>query len=465
LAPPSGGRVLGRAVGLNIAGQGGGFAVAFLSSILLARTLGPSDRGLLAIMVVITSVALALSGAGLQVAVQYYAGWRETPQRGLLGNTLAYGGVLAVLFVPLFLLLHEPIAQAFSHGRGGLVWVLAALLIPLTFVDYSTAGQLCGRLEFGFWNVLLVVARIASLIAVIVLVVALGFGVAGGILATATSSVVVICVATARLLRDGRPRVDLGLFLRSVRYGTKAQVGAFFQFINFRLDVLMLSLFTPLVSVGQYVVAQTLAELVTYLGLAFQISVLPLLARLEGERAAETSSAAVRHHGLLALVLVLANAVFAPLVLLFGYGNAFRPALVPLLILVPGMWFMGTGSLVVGDLRGRGRPGLASAVKGGAALVTIGLDLALIPPFGVVGAAVASTLAYAAFGIGSLVVLSRIAGIPIRRLAVPTREDLAVYWRAGRALAARVRRSAGAELPEGDGREGVRAAKPIVVGD
>jgi O-antigen/teichoic acid export membrane protein len=448
---------------LNVAGQGGGFAVAFFSAIILARALGPSDRGLLAIMAVITTVALAAAGGGLQVAVQYYAGRRETPQPGLLGNTLAYGGVLAAVFVPLVFVLHGPIADAFAHGRGGLVWMLAALLVPLTFLDYSTAGQLCGRLEFGLWNALLVAARIASLVAVIVLVLGLGLGVAGGVLATATGSIVVVCVATARILRDGRPRIDLRLFRRSVRYGTKAQVGAFFQLINFRLDVLVLSLFVPLTSVGHYAVAQTLAELVTYLGVAFQISVLPILARADGEdaAAAETSGTALRHHSLLALVLVLANAIFAPLVLLFGYGHAFRPALVPLLVLLPGMWFMGTGSLVVGDLRGRGRPGLASAVKGGAALVTIGLDLALIPAFGVVGAAVASSLAYAAFGIGSLVVLSRLARVPIRRLAVPTRHDLALYRRVGSTLLGRLRR----EGAEGDGRHVVGAAEPVVVGD
>jgi Na+-driven multidrug efflux pump len=141
--------------------------------------------------------------------------------------------------------------------------------------------------------------------------------------------------------------------------------------------------------------------------------------------------------------------------------STFQPALVPLLVLLPGMWFMGTGSLVVGDLRGRGRPGLASAVKGGAALVTVGLDLALIPAFGVIGAAVASSLAYAAFGIGSLVVLSRIAGVPVRRLTVPTRDDLGLYRRAGGALLKRLRR----ELPEGDGGRAVGAAEPLVVGD
>jgi O-antigen/teichoic acid export membrane protein len=465
LSASSGARVLARAVGLNVAGQAGGFAIAFFSSILLARTLGPADRGLLAIMVVVSTVVLAILGGGLQVAVQYYAGRRETSQRALLGNSFAYAGIVAAVCVPAFLFLHGPLARAFAEGRGGLVWVLAAVLVPLTFLDYTTAGQLCGRLEFGLWNVLLIAARIASLAAIIVLVAVLGLGVAGGVVATAAGSIVVIAASTVRLLRLGRPRVDLGLFRACMRYGTKAQIGAFFQFVNFRLDLLVLSLFASLTSVGHYAVAQTLAELTAYLGIAFQISVLPILARSDGEDQAETTTAAVRHHGVLALVLVLGNALFAPLVLLFGYGSEFRPALLPLLVLLPGMWFMGTASLVVGDLRGRGRPGVASALKGATAVVTIVLDLALIPTFGVLGAAIASTLAYTTFGTISLVVLARIAGVRVRTLAIPTREDLAVYPRLARQLLARVRRPALRELPEGDRLDVVRPAQPVVVGD
>jgi O-antigen/teichoic acid export membrane protein len=45
-------------------------------------------------------------------------------------------------------------------------------------------------------------------------------------------------------------------------------------------------------------------------------------------------------------------------------------------------------------LSGSGRPGLGSAALGSGLLVTLVLDLALIPTFGIVGAATASTLAY-----------------------------------------------------------------------
>jgi hypothetical protein len=53
----------------------------------------------------------------------------------------------------------------------------------------------------------------------------------------------------------------------------------------------------------------------------------------------------------------------------------------------------------------------------------------LIPPFGVIGAALASVAAYTCFGVTSLIALSRVSGIGARELVVPTREDFMVYRR------------------------------------
>ena len=59
--------------------------------------------------------------------------------------------------------------------------------------------------------------------------------------------------------------------------------------------------------------------------------------------------------------------------------------------------------MVTGDLRGRGRPGVSSLLAGLTAIVTVGLDLLLIPAYGANGAALASAVAYTVFGVGSLV--------------------------------------------------------------
>ncbi len=398
---------------------------------MTARWLGPSGRGVLAIMIELAGISLAVVSFGLTYAALYFASRRDADRGAVLGNSLAFGAGLALVFVPLFWWLRGPISQALAHGRGGATWALAGGLIAAMFLDFATHNQLYARLRFGLLNLLRVLSRLAVLLLSVLLVGALGLGVEGAMIATLSGSAVIVAGSVWIASRDARPRLDLALFRRMLGYGGRVQLGWMFQVGNARLDILILQFFVPLASVGHYFIAEVVAELVLVVGIAFQGSVLPLVTRFEGDaRQEETTVTALRHHGILSLVAVLGNAAFGTVVILFAFGPAFRAALLPMLIILPGMWFQGTGGVVAGALRGRGKPGASSAVAGIALAVTIGLDLALIPPFGLVGAAIASLVTYTVFGTLSLVVLSRVAEIPLRRLIVPTRADFAAYPRA-----------------------------------
>jgi len=348
------------------------------------------------------------------------------------------------VLIPATWLLHRPLAEAFGHGQGGLTWVLAAVLVPVMFLDWTTHGQLQGMLLFGRYNVLLVLSKMAYALGVLILLGIAGLGVAAGVLAYTASSVVMVLGALTPILASGQPRLDARLYRAMLHYGSRVQVGTIFQTAIARLDVIVLQFFRPLSQVGYYVVAQTIAELMLQLTGAFQTSVMPLMARYEGDaRQAITSADSVRHHGILAGAATLANVVFGTGVILFLYGSRFHPAVVPMLVLLPGIWFAGMGGVIQGDLSGRGRPGLASQLAALAAAVTIIMDLALIPPLGVLGAALASVVAYTTYGISSLIALHRVSRIPIRTLLVPTRADFAGYWHVLLRAFSRLRPSAG----------------------
>ena len=162
--------MLARSVTLNILGTGTSLFLGFFSSLLLARWLGPSGRGLLAIMIQISSLVFAVAAVGLPIAVMFFASRPKARTGAILVTNMAYGALLALIFVPLFWLLRQPIADLFAHGRGGLAWVLAGALVPLTFLDWTTHNQLLGKLRFGLFNVLLIVAKVAAVAAIVLLV-------------------------------------------------------------------------------------------------------------------------------------------------------------------------------------------------------------------------------------------------------------------------------------------------------
>ena len=84
--------MLTRAVAINVLGTTGTLVIGFFGSILIARWLGPSDRGLLGLIASTSGFAVALFGLGWPLGVMYFASKREASQGALLGNTLGTVG-------------------------------------------------------------------------------------------------------------------------------------------------------------------------------------------------------------------------------------------------------------------------------------------------------------------------------------------------------------------------------------
>lgn len=70
--------------------------------------------------------------------------------------------------------------------------------------------------------------------------------------------------------------------------------------------------------------------------------------------------------------------------------------LYPMLALLPGVVLLGGAKVLTNEITGRGYPHYNSINAGLALVLTVVLDLVLIPRYGVLGAALASSIAYSA---------------------------------------------------------------------
>ena len=210
----------------------------------------------------------------------------------------------------------------------------------------------------------------------------------------------------------GRPRPQLAAEV--VAYGTRAQVGGVVTLLNLRLDFALLGAMAGPAVLGTYAVASKYAELLRLPGTALTWVCYPKMAGEGPERAAQRASS------LLLPALGLVAGATLPFLLLAGpvtrllYGEQFTASVVPAQVLVVGMVLSGAAGVASGYLYGRGRPGLNSLGLGVGLVVTLLLDLALIPRFGALGAAAASTAAYLV-GDACLLILFRVAAATTAR--------------------------------------------------
>jgi O-antigen/teichoic acid export membrane protein len=187
--------------------------------------------------------------------------------------------------------------------------------------------------------------------------------------------------------------------------------------------------------VGLYALGVMVAESLWQISNAAALALLPRVARTwenGGERGAAFTCSVLRQVFMLSSILALGIALLSPWVIPVVFGAAFQPSISVIWWLLPGTVALAVGKVMSADLTARGKPEYSSIFAAATLLVTVILDVILIPRMGIQGAALASSAAYL-FDTGLIaLVLRRHLDVSWKALMVPSRGDIAVYgnvWR------------------------------------
>jgi len=149
----------------------------------------------------------------------------------------------------------------------------------------------------------------------------------------------------------------------------------------------------------------------------------PKAASSEGPANAEITAKTCRRMLLLSAVCV-AGALVAGTSLIGLYGAEYQASVTPFLLLAPSALFVCVYKVLSSGLAARGMPE-APLYAGLAAMpVMVGACLVLIPPYGIIGAASASMLAYAVNALVTLVLFVRVTRMSPAAVLKPRRTDI-----------------------------------------
>jgi len=244
-------------------------------------------------------------------------------------------------------------------------------------------------------------------------------------------------LALALLGRQALPlsdllRIDWPSLREQVRFGMQGQVGNLVQLLNYRLDQYIVLLFVSTAGVGIYAVSVTVSQSVWFLANAVAAVLLPRLTAADEADAARTTPLVCRNTLLVSALGALGLAAVSPWLVEGLFGGEFEASLVPLLWLLPGTVALAGSKILASYVLSQGRPMTNSLITAAALVVTLAADFALIPPFGVTGAAIASSLAYGAHFALSLVAYRQLSGGSIWEAVVVRGDDLRRYLDAAR---------------------------------
>lgn len=402
-------------------------AVAFL----LARLLGPDGRGVYALLLLLPSTLFALGQLGLPSAITYFAGGGRSlgsliRAAGALGAVLAGGLLLASL---LLLPALQPVL--FAAAPIDLLRV-AALALPIQLAATFFGSMLWGRQLVRPYSRVLAIQSLAWLAAVAGLVGVADLGVPGALasylVVTGAGALTIVALVLRRRTHeaadpDAAPRGSVGAG-DLLGYGLRLYPAGIATFLSYRADLFLLSaLVGDAGAIGLYAMAVSLAEI------TFQVpdSVATILyPRVAGSSRAEADQLAPGMARMTLLVALLATLALLPLawlairVVLPG----FEGSLLPFVILLPGTLALGLSKVLSGYISGLGLPGPVSAIAATALAVNLGGNVALIPPLGIAGAALASLVSYSVHAALTVALASRLSGAPVGAFLRPGAAEL-----------------------------------------
>ena len=419
--------------------------LSFLNVLVVSRALGPVGRGDVVFLTAIAWVSTHVATMGVQEANANLAGSEPRLRRALASNSILFAALFGLLALGALGLLIAAFPEIAGDSDPTLRWLtfsavpLFVLSVHLRFLVQADYGFVVTNAAWLLGPVLNVTANgVLALLGLLTVGTALTTWIAGQVLGT----LVLVWYVARRLAGFGRPSLEVAR--RTLGFGLKSHGGRIMLLGNYRLDQWLLGAIAGSRELGLYSVAVAWAEALWQLPTALAAVQRPDVVRA-GRRQAATQAATVFRVSA-AVTAVMAAVMFAtaPLLCVWAFGEDFRGAVDDLRVLVFGVLGVVALKQLGGALTGQGKPTLASAAIGVAFVSTVGLDLLLIPPFGGLGAAIASAVSYMVGGIAVALIFSKSLGARLREL-VPRGGDFSLGWRQ---LRSRFRRGPSRESTE-----------------
>ena len=370
-----------------------------VAGIIIARWLGATGLGELAVINVAIATLVQLGSFGLPSSNTYFIAQDHDRLRAAAINSLifalAVGATLAIGLSALASLRPD----WFGFVSPELIRI-AAISIPFQMISLIGLNILLAVGKVRAFNLLDLAGQSFVLINALLVLIILSRGLELLVTVNTVASVVVsvlisvLLAVSASRLTQSQWRADVSLLRRMITYGLKFHVSILAGAIILRADLLVVNHYRGAAEAGVYSVASQFGLLLMLLPGVIATLLFPRVTAEQDARG-ETTCLVTRYTTLIMFVCCLVAAPFS-LLLPVLYGAAFSEATRLLLILLPGVYLLGLESVLVQHFNALGLPRAIPLYWVATLVLNLVLVFSLVPRFGAQGAAIASTISYAA---------------------------------------------------------------------
>lgn len=401
------------------------------TSILIARSVGPTGKGSFDLIIATCALLAMVLSMSLPQGITFIVAQGKVAANNLASQLVLVSLLQAVVaFIILSLLQFTPYFERFLPSWG--LWIIAGvvLYVWIELVTKFWAAILAGQQQIAIVNNAEFIGRVTQFLSLFVIAGVLYFS--GKLLSvpvlfgvTLSASLLINVMLFASLGFKFQLSNDLSGLKGATDFAIPCYAANVAQFLNYKLDVFVVGFFAGTASVGRYTLAVSLGQLLWLMSNSVATVLLPKVA------ASADDDVTIRHTARVTRLSLWATAVCGAALALLAtqaiplfYGEAFRPSVMALMWLLPGIVVFSVANVLAAYIAGIGKPRLNLLVSGVSLIVTITLDLLLIPRLNIVGAAIASTVSYTLSALLLIIFFRRETGASVREILLPTSEDV-----------------------------------------
>jgi len=404
--------------------------LGLVTGVILARKLGPENRGILQLALVLPSTAVTFVKLGVSQANVYFINRERVSSEELTSNSIVLALTLGLLVAGLVWAGQSTLLSTVLKGLEPWALALTLVRVPLILLDEYLYGVLQAIGQFKVYTTRMVVSEILRLVLTVLALIVFHLGLFAAVVMLAFVSVFNIgwlLIAMRRQIAYSL-RLDVALLRKQLSFGAKSYVQTLNNHLLLRADNYLISDFLGPSQLAFYSLGSRFTEMLLEIPQAVGTVLYPRLASSSDHEIHLLTAQACRRTLLLTGLCSIPLLIFGPFVITLWYGQDFAPAGRPLPWLCAGALAFSVFVILSRDFTSRNQQRVNIAAGIPALVSNVGLNLFMIPAFGITGAAMATMISYSAACIILLIFYLPSANVSLADVLIPKREDFQYFW-------------------------------------
>lgn len=405
--------------------------IGTIISIIIARSLGPENRGIYALVIMLPTLIITLFNLGIGKAITYYLSKKLYGKSVILFNNVFLSiiigffgtciGIIIIIFFQQNILPNVP--------EGYLFFTL--ILIPLGFINTNIQYYYLGLNKIKAYNIIPIINSALSLVFLLILVKILKLGIIGCISGSILSLSIALIISlyyAKKITGKISFKINNDVCKKILKYGIQIQMGGIIAFLNYRIDMFLINIILGPAQVGFYTISVGLVEKLSII--THTVSAL-LFPKIAGEKDIQRKNniTPIITRNIFWIVSFIAIVLFflCRWIILILYSEIYLSSVRPLQALLIGTIAISISSILWQDIAARGYPMLNNYIDLIVLAINIILNLLWIPKYGITGAAWASTFSYTFSLLCRLNFYCRLSNNLWKKVIFPQRDDWILY--------------------------------------